>query len=94
MTKKNGVKKQCWMCRGWQDTAYMVNVNFDGLDEPICLSCKSMLDAREDNLEQRIIEDDIDQEEIEKRVQEAKAFKIKREQGDSDEAPAKEDYLP
>lgn len=106
--KKSGIKQQCWLCRGWQDTAYMVKENFGGLEEYICLSCKSMLNAREDSLEQSLIEqEDMQQFESGELIQygeaegpdkalheEAEKRKHKREEGDSDDEPAKETYLP
>lgn len=90
-TKKVGKKVKCWLCGNWQDGAYTVEVEFNDSPEIICLNCKLALDAREDALEQKLIE-------LEAYSQEAEVAQVtnnnEMEEGDPDEIPAKETYLP
>lgn len=90
-TKKVGKKVKCWLCGNWQDAAYTVEVDFNDSPEIICLNCKLALDSREDALEQKLIE-------LEAYSQEAEVAKVTNnnteEEGDPDEIPAKETYLP
>lgn len=82
-------KIKCWLCGGWQDEKYTRAVDFNGIEETVCLNCVTMMTIREDQLEQKLIElEDVAQFRV---VTKEKEHNPK---GGPDETPAKETFLP
>lgn len=90
--KKTGRKVKCWLCGSWQDEAYTILMDFNGMEERVCYDCKLRMDTREDQLEQKNIELSMYEEGAEVTTKVTK--KETNEEGDPDEIPAKEDFLP
>lgn len=93
MKPRTGRKIKCWLCGGWQDERYTIETYFEDMPEKICLNCKLLIDAREDNLEQRIYEEELNQRDVTRQdVEEAEI--INDREVDLDKVPAKETFLP
>lgn len=52
----NSGKKKCFLCGGWQSSKYMRAMEFNGIEEELCLNCIRNIEKREDSMEQVLIE--------------------------------------
>lgn len=51
-------KVQCWLCGGWQDRKYTKVLDFNGMDEIVCIKCASSIRRREESMESILEEDE------------------------------------